>query len=139
MIIHSRSSSGTSTGTGPPVPVEVHRNHMDTAINDAAVYPRDEVWNALREVEDPELAISLVDLGLVVGVCREGSRVAVEVTYTMMGCPAMDMIQDDIRARLLAIDDIETVDIEVVWEPVWTKARLTSEGREALLLCGVSI
>jgi metal-sulfur cluster biosynthetic enzyme len=109
------------------------------ALDDAAVYPRDEVWDALREVEDPELAISVVDLGLVVGVRREGSQVTITATYTMMGCPAMDMIQDDIRTRLLAIAGVETVDVEVVWEPVWTKARLTSEGREALLLCGVSI
>jgi metal-sulfur cluster biosynthetic enzyme len=108
-------------------------------LEDAAVYPHDEIWDALRDVEDPELAISLVDLGLIVGVCREGSRASVTVTYTMMGCPAMDMIQDDIRARLLAVDGIDTVDIEVVWEPVWTKARLSSEGRDALLLCGVSI
>jgi metal-sulfur cluster biosynthetic enzyme len=112
---------------------------MSSVIDAAAVYPRDEVWDALREVEDPELAISLVDLGLVVEVRREDSKVAITVTYTMMGCPAMDMIQDDIRTRLLMIDGIDTVDIEVVWEPVWTKARLTSEGRDALLLCGVSI
>jgi metal-sulfur cluster biosynthetic enzyme len=109
------------------------------SLEDAAVYPRDEVWDALREVEDPELAISLVDLGLIVGVCREGSQITITVTYTMMGCPAMDMIQTDIRTRLLALDGIETVGIEVVWEPVWTKARLSREGREALLLCGVSI
>ncbi len=105
----------------------------------AAVYPRDQLWDALREVEDPELAISLVDMGLVVDIERQGSHIAIQLTYTMMGCPAMDMIQDDIRMRLLALPGIESVDIEVVWEPVWTKARLTSEGRETLLLCGVSL
>jgi metal-sulfur cluster biosynthetic enzyme len=138
MITHSHSFADASAGSGGP-PTEAPRNPKGSAVDDAAVYPRDEVWDALRDVEDPELAISLVDLGLVVGVCREGSQVTIAVTYTMMGCPAMDMIQNDIRARLLAIDGIERVDIEVVWEPVWTKARLTSEGREALLLCGVSI
>jgi metal-sulfur cluster biosynthetic enzyme len=138
MITHSHSFADVSAGSGR-LPAEASRNPKGSAIDDAAVYPRDEVWDALRDVEDPELAISLVDLGLVVGVYREGSQATVTVTYTMMGCPAMDMIQNDIRARLLAIDGIETVDIEVVWEPVWTKARLTSEGREALLLCGVSI
>ncbi|MGO8951557.1 MAG: metal-sulfur cluster assembly factor [Ktedonobacterales bacterium] len=105
----------------------------------AAAYPRDELWDALREVEDPELAISLVDMGLVVGIQREGSQVGIQLTYTMMGCPAMEMIQDDIRSRLLAMAGIDSVDIEVVWEPVWTKDRLTSEGREALLICGVSL
>lgn len=138
MITHSSSFANASAGSGR-LPAEASRNPMGSAIDDAEIYPRDEVWDALREVEDPELAISLVDLGLVVGVHREGCQVTITVTYTMMGCPAMDMIQDDIRTRLLAIDGIEAVDVEVVWEPVWTKARLTSEGREALLLCGVSI
>ncbi len=109
------------------------------AENGPAVYPEDELWNALREIEDPELPISLVDMGLLVGIQRDGSRVTILLTYTMMGCPAMDMIQDDIRDRLLMLAGIDSVEIEVVWEPVWTKARLTSEGREALLLCGVSL
>lgn len=109
------------------------------AENGPAVYPEDELWNALREIEDPELPISLVDMGLLVGIQRDGSHVTILLTYTMMGCPAMDMIQDDIRDRLLMLAGIDSVEIEVVWEPVWTKARLTSEGREALLLCGVSL
>jgi len=138
MITHSSSLTDGSAGSRRS-PAEASRNPMGPVLHDATVYPRDEVWDALREVEDPELAISLVDLGLVVGARREGSQVSIRLTYTMMGCPAMDMIQDDIRARLLMIDGIDTVDIEVVWEPVWTKARLTSEGRDALLLCGVSI
>jgi metal-sulfur cluster biosynthetic enzyme len=138
MTTHSSSFADASADAGRR-PEQAPPNPIGSGIDDAAVYPRDEIWDALREVEDPELAISLVDLGLVVEVCCEGSQVTITVTYTMMGCPAMNMIQDDIRARLLAIDGIETADVEVVWEPVWTKARLTSEGREALLLCGVSI
>jgi metal-sulfur cluster biosynthetic enzyme len=106
---------------------------------DGAIYPRDEIWDALREVEDPELPISLVDMGLIVGVRREDGHITVVLTYTMMGCPAMDMIDSDIRARLSSIAGIQSLDIEVVWDPVWTKARLTSEGRQALLLSGVSV
>jgi metal-sulfur cluster biosynthetic enzyme len=106
---------------------------------DGAVYPRDEIWDALREVEDPELPISLVDMGLIIGVRREDTHITIVLTYTMMGCPAMDMIESDIRARLGAIAGTLSIDIEVVWDPVWTKARLTSEGRQALLLSGVSV
>lgn len=102
-------------------------------------YPRDEVWDALREVADPELGISVVDMGLVVAVRREARQVNVSLTYTAMGCPAMDMIEEDVRARLLRLPDIETVEIETVWDPVWTKARLTDEGRDALLLVGIAL
>ena len=52
---------------------------------------------------------------------------------------AAEMIEEDIRARLLRLPGIAQVEIEVVWEPVWTKARLTEEGRDALLMVGVSV
>jgi metal-sulfur cluster biosynthetic enzyme len=111
---------------------------FDTA-DEGAVYPRDEIWDALREVEDPELPISLVDMGLIIRVRREDGHITIVLTYTMMGCPAMDMIENDVRARLGTIAGVESIDIEVVWDPVWTKARLTSEGRRALLMSGVSV
>jgi metal-sulfur cluster biosynthetic enzyme len=104
-----------------------------------ATYPHDEFWDALREVGDPELGISLVDMGMIVAVQRADERAAVTLTYTAMGCPAMDMIHDDIRERLLHIAGIREVAIEDVWEPVWTKARLTQEGRDELLALGVAV
>ena len=104
-----------------------------------ADYPHDDLWDALREVFDPELAISLVDMGLIISAHREGGTAVVELTYTAMGCPATEMIHEDVRARLLRVPGIEQVAIEEVWEPVWTKARLTEEGRDALLLSGVSV
>jgi metal-sulfur cluster biosynthetic enzyme len=102
-------------------------------------YPRDEIWDALREVPDPELGISVVDMGLVVAVRRDARRIAVALTYTAMGCPAMDMIEEDVRVRLLRLPGIEAVELETVWDPVWTKARLTEEGRDALLLAGIAV
>jgi metal-sulfur cluster biosynthetic enzyme len=104
-----------------------------------SAYPRDALWNALRDVLDPELGISIVDMGLVVDVRRSGSTVAVALTYTAMGCPAIDMIEEDVRARLLVLPGLEQITIETVWDPVWTKARLTEEGRDALLLTGIAL
>ena len=109
------------------------------AASGTAAYPRDALWDALREVPDPELGISIVDMGLVVRLERAGSTARVQLTYTAMGCPAMDMIEEDTRARLLAVAGIEAVALEVVWDPVWTKARLTEEGRDALLLVGIAV
>lgn len=109
------------------------------AASGAAEYPRDPLWDALREVPDPELGISIVDMGLVVSLERAGSTACVRLTYTAMGCPAMDMIEEDARARLLAVRGIEAVALEVVWDPIWTKARLTEEGRDALLLVGIAV
>ena len=95
-----------------------------------------EAWDALREVFDPEYPISLVDLGLIRGVEVEGTKAKIKLTYTCMGCPAMDMIQDDVRERLLEMDGIEEVDIEVVW-PTWSRKDITPLGRKQLRDVGV--
>ena len=103
------------------------------------VYPSDEVWDALRGVEDPEMGISLVDMGMIVSASRDGDTAHVRLTYTAMGCPATEMIENDMRGRLLRIQGIEHVVIEVVWDPVWTKARLTLAGRDALQMIGIAV
>ena len=110
-----------------------------------AEYPHDALWDALREVEDPELGISVVDMGLIVDARRDGPNgddgaiAQIAITYTAMGCPATELIEGDIRARLRRVPGIYEVALEVVWEPVWTKARLTEDGRDALALLGVAV
>ena len=95
-----------------------------------------EVRDALREVLDPEYPISLVDLGLIRGIEVEGSKVYIKLTYTCMGCPAMDMIQDDVRDRLLEMEGIDEVEVEVVWE-TWSRKDITPLGRKQLRDVGV--
>jgi metal-sulfur cluster biosynthetic enzyme len=96
----------------------------------------EEARDALREVFDPEYPISLVDLGLIRGVEVEGSKAKIKLTYTCMGCPAMDMIQDDVRDRLIEMEGIDEVDIEVVWE-TWSRKDITLLGRKQLKDVGV--
>ncbi len=97
------------------------------------------LWQALREVEDPELPISIVDLGLIVDLRFKAGNVAIKLTFTAMGCPAMDMVMDDVRARLEREPEVDRVSIDVVWEPIWTKARLTEEGKAQLREVGISV
>jgi metal-sulfur cluster biosynthetic enzyme len=99
------------------------------------------LWSALREVEDPEIPVSLVDMGLIVSLdyLADVRTARLKITYTAMGCPAMDMIQDDIRARLLREPDVAHVDIDVVWDPVWTHRRLSHSARETMRDLGVSV
>jgi len=105
----------------------------------AAEYPHDALWDALRAVPDPEMAISIVDMGLVIAAEQTGEKARVTLTYTAMGCPAMQMIEEDVRAALLALPGVGAVEIETVWLPVWTKSRLSAEGRDALLIQGVAL
>ncbi len=94
---------------------------------------------ALHDVTDPEFPLSVVDMGLIYGLRREGQTARVQLTFTAMGCPCMDFIIGDIRARLLKEAGIRAVEIEIVWDPPWTKNRLTEKGRERLRRVGVTI
>ena len=60
-------------------------------------------------------------------------------TGTAMGCPAMEFIEEDIREALLSDPDIDAVDIEVVWDPVWTKNRIRADARETMRRLGVVV
>ena len=97
------------------------------------------VWSALAEINDPEMPVNLVDLGVVYGVEVDEGIVRVRLTFTAMGCPASDMIVGDIRERLLKEPGVDDVVIEVVWDPPWSSARLTPEGREALRSWGLAV
>jgi phenylacetate-CoA oxygenase PaaJ subunit len=100
---------------------------------------QERVWSALAEIDDPEMPINLVDLGVVYGVALEDRTVRVRLTFTAMGCPASDMIIGDIRERLLAEPGVDEVAIDVVWDPPWSSSRMTSEGRETLRAWGLSV
>lgn len=96
------------------------------------------LWDALRDVTDPEIPISLVDMGLIVAVSQLDGVAQVTMTLTAMGCPATEFIMDDIRARLLQEPDVRAVEIEIVWDPVWTKARLSEDGIDIMRNWGIS-
>ena len=108
------------------------QTHPDTDTS----YPA--LWDALRDVMDPEIPISVVDMGLIVDLTLHDGIVSIKLTFTAMGCPATDFIMDDIRERLLREPGVRQVDIEVVWDPVWTKARLSEEGIEIMRTWGIS-
>ena len=96
------------------------------------------LWDALRDVMDPEIPISVVDMGLIVDLKQHADLVDLKLTFTAMGCPAMDFIMDDIRTCLLQEPGVKQVNIEIVWDPVWTKARLSEEGIEIMRTWGIS-
>ena len=97
------------------------------------------LWDALREVMDPEIPISLVDLGLIYDIRADGGAVEVDLTFTATACPCMAFIHFDIQDRLQREPGVREVRVNEVWSPAWTKARISPEGREALRRFGVSM
>jgi metal-sulfur cluster biosynthetic enzyme len=99
----------------------------------------DRLWAALQDVQDPEMPINLVDLGVIYGITEHNGVVDVDLTFTAMGCPASDFIVDDVRDRLLQEPGVEEVRVNVVWDPPWTTARMTEAGRDALEEWGLAV
>ena len=98
-----------------------------------------EVWEQLYEVEDPEMPVSIVDLGLIYGVDLVDDEVWIDLTLTYSGCPARDFIVQDIEHRVGQVDGIESVDVNIVWYPPWSVANVTDAGKEALESFGLSV
>jgi len=99
----------------------------------------DRLWAALAEVQDPEMPVNLVDLGVIYGIAEKDGVVDVDLTFTAMGCPASDFIVEDVRERLLHEAGVQEVRVNVVWDPPWTVARMTQDGRDALEAWGLAV
>jgi metal-sulfur cluster biosynthetic enzyme len=99
----------------------------------------DRLWAALSEVQDPEMPVNLVDLGVIYAVEEHDGVVDVDLTFTAMGCPASDFILDDIRERLMREPGVKEVRVNVVWDPPWTVAKISQAGRDSLEAWGLAV
>ena len=90
---------------------------------------KEEVLEALRQVEDPELGMDIVDLGLLYDVEVEGGNVKVTHTLTSMGCPVGPMIQEDIDRVARELPGVEAVDVELTFDPPWTPDRMSEDAK----------
>jgi len=90
---------------------------------------RDDVIEAMRQVEDPELGMDIVDLGLLYDVDVAGSHVKVTHSLTSMGCPAGPMIQEDIYRVASELPGVENVEIELTWDPPWTPDKMSDDAK----------
>jgi metal-sulfur cluster biosynthetic enzyme len=95
------------------------------------------VWTALAEVQDPELPVGIVDLGLVRSVRVEGGTVSVGLSFTSIACPCTDVLVEDVQARLGRLDGVAGVEVEELFEP-WSRDDLPEEGRVARRALGVT-
>ena len=91
---------------------------------------RDPIRQAITRVVDPEVAMSIVDVGLIYGVQVSDDKVHVKVTMTSAACPVTDVILDDIERELDKVAPPEmVVQLELVWDPPWTMDRMSDRAR----------
>jgi len=88
-----------------------------------------EVVEALRQVEDPELGMDIVELGLFYDADIEGSTVKVLHTLTSMGCPVGPMIQEDIARVVQEIPGVDDVEVELTFDPPWSPERMSDDAK----------
>jgi metal-sulfur cluster biosynthetic enzyme len=111
-------------------PAEAVSDMAPTTISDETM---ERIYAALHMVDDPELGINIVDLGLIYGVqMREDGFVTITMTLTTPGCPMHASLADGVGAALSQVPGVTGGEIHLVWEPRWTPDMLTEEGRSAL-------
>jgi probable FeS assembly SUF system protein SufT len=93
----------------------------------------DALWEAMGQCYDPEIPINIVDLGLIyhcdITPLEKGNRVNVVMTLTAAGCGMGPILVEDVRARLLNVDNVTEVDVELVFEPPWDRSMMSDEAK----------
>ena len=91
------------------------------------------IMGALETVNDPELGVDIVNLGLVYGVdMDEQGKTTVTMTLTSMGCPLAGAIVEEIKNVLSDLPEIKEVEVNIVWNPPWTKDKMSRYAKIAL-------
>jgi metal-sulfur cluster biosynthetic enzyme len=90
---------------------------------------REEIFEALRVVEDPELGMDIVELGLLYDAEIEGPKVHVTYSLTSMGCPVGPMIEQQIQEVVAGLEGVEDVQMELTWEPPWSPERMSDDAK----------
>ncbi len=91
-----------------------------------------QVWDQLRNCYDPEIPINVVDLGLIYDVKIEDDVVRIKMTLTAPGCPMASFLGDDVRTKVLAVDNVKDVIVDIVWDPPWNPSMMSPEAKAKL-------
>lgn len=97
------------------------------------------VWSALSGVMDPEIpAVSITEMGMVLDVVAENKDISVTILPTFTGCPAIDVIVQDVEKAVAGVEGVESVRVKLVYHPPWSTERISSEGRKKLQQFGLA-
>jgi len=88
-----------------------------------------QAWELLKQIPDPELNISLVDLGLIYKVEVKEGKAKVIMTLTTIGCPLYGVIQKTVEEKLLEIKEVQNVEVELTFDPPWTMELISEEAK----------
>ena len=93
---------------------------------------KEEILEALKEVYDPEIPVDIVNLGLVYDVKIDDGKVKILMTLTAVGCPVGPLIVDMVKLRLLKLEEVNEVEVELTFDPPWTPDKMSEEAKKKL-------
>lgn len=101
---------------------------------------KDEILKVLKECYDPEIPVNIVDLGLIykLDVAPEG-KVDLEMTLTAVGCPVAGWMQEQVSEKIRGVPGVSDVSVAIVFEPPWSPAKLTPDGKDVLQAMGFPV
>lgn len=101
---------------------------------------REDIIEVLKTIYDPEIPLNIYDLGLIYGIeTSDDGKVHILMTLTAPGCPIADSLIYEIKDRLMQLEGVKDVEVELTFDPPWTLERITDEGKEILRTFGFNI
>ncbi len=92
-----------------------------------------QILDSLRQCMDPEVPISVVDMGLIYGITvQDDNKVDIKMTMTTRGCPLHDTLVNDVKRYVTKVPGVTGVNVEIVWEPAWTPEKMSEEGKKMI-------
>ena len=101
---------------------------------------REQILEALKVVNDPEIPVNVVDLGLIYDVRIDDEGVVdIDMTLTSMGCPVQDMIEADAELAAMRVEGVKRVNVEFVWSPPWSPQKMSDDGKKQMRMFGFNL
>ena len=102
-----------------------------------SIVNEDQVRDSLKQCMDPEVPLSIVDMGLIYGIdVTENNDVNIKMTMTTKGCPLHETMVDDVKRYAKKVSGVNNVDVEIVWEPPWTMDKMSDEAKAMMKTMG---
>ena len=97
----------------------------------------EQIKNSLKQCMDPEVPLSIVDMGLIYGIdVNENNDVDIKMTMTTQGCPLHETMVDDVKRYTKKVSGVNNVNVEIVWDPPWTMDKMSDEAKEMMKKMG---
>ncbi len=96
---------------------------------------KEKIINEIKKIYDPEIPVNIFELGLIYKIeVIDNKKVLIEMTLTSPNCPVAESLPNSVKENILKIDEIEDVDLKLVWDPPWTKEKMSEAAKLELNL-----